>query len=147
MNLDWEPAHPSADPASRHEPIVDWIRARVGAGLLRPGQAVPSVRDLAHLISASPMAVSKAYAVLEAEGLLRRRGGLPMTVADAPAAPHDGTPLLLGLQLDLMRPLLAQAAQQARALDLTDRDVLRLFEEVLRDSGAPPISWFPVPER
>ena len=147
MNFDWDPALNAADPGSRHEPIVDWIRARVNSGLLQPGQPVPSVRDLAQLISASPIAVSKAYAVLEREGLLKRRGGLPMTVADQVSSQEDGKPRLLGLQLELMRPILAQAVQQARALDLPDGDVLRLFESMLRNSGGPQISWFPVPER
>src|SRR5687767_15701492 len=53
----------------------------VASGQLAPGAALPSVRELAISHAVNPMTVSKAYSMLEAEGLLERNRGKPMTVA------------------------------------------------------------------
>ena len=61
--------------------LIDQIRRLIAAGQLPAGAELPSVRDLAVEHAVNPMTVSKAYALLEAEGLLIRNRGKPMTVA------------------------------------------------------------------
>ena len=59
--------------------IMDRIRALVLAGPLKPGSALPSVRQLAADLEINPNTVAKAYSLLEREGLVstvRRRGTL-----------------------------------------------------------------------
>ena len=46
------------------------------------------MRDLAVQYAVNPMTVSKAYALLETEGLLERNRGKPMTVG--PPVSHGG---------------------------------------------------------
>jgi GntR family transcriptional regulator len=53
----------------------------VAGGQLAAGTELPSIRDLAVKHAVNPMTVSKAYSMLEAEGLLERHRGKPMTVA------------------------------------------------------------------
>lgn len=78
---------------------------------------------MAHAIN--PMTVSKAYSLLEAEGLLERRRGVGMVVAATPIqATHQRLPLL--------KPALLTAAQQAAQLGLTHEDALALFERCLK---------------
>jgi len=62
--------------------LVDQVRGRIESGALRVGDTLPSVRSLALDHAINPMTISKAYALLEAEGWLERHPGKPMTVAD-----------------------------------------------------------------
>ena len=57
----------------------------VASGQLPPGTELPSVRELAMQHAINPMTVSKAYSLLEAEGVLERNRGKPMTVREADA--------------------------------------------------------------
>ncbi|MDP3222536.1 MAG: GntR family transcriptional regulator, partial [Rubrivivax sp.] len=61
--------------------LVEQMRRRIAGGQLRAGAEIPSVRELAEALAVNPMTVSKAFSLLEAEGLLERRRGLPMVVA------------------------------------------------------------------
>ena len=54
---------------------------RVAAGQLKAGDEIPSVRELAQALAVHPMTISKAYSMLEMEGVLERRRGLSMVVA------------------------------------------------------------------
>jgi GntR family transcriptional regulator len=64
--------------------IEDGVRRLVGAGTLRPGRPVPSVRDLARDLRVNPMTVSKAYQRLADAGVLVVRRGEGTFVADGP---------------------------------------------------------------
>jgi GntR family transcriptional regulator len=64
--------------------IEDGLRRLVGVGGLRPGQPVPSVRDLARELGVNPMTVSKAYQRLAEAGVLAVRRGEGTFVAAAP---------------------------------------------------------------
>ena len=60
--------------------IVDQVHALVAGGLLREGDLLPSVRQVARDAAVNPMTVSKAYSRLEAEGVVRRVRGQGMQV-------------------------------------------------------------------
>lgn len=64
-----------------YKQLSDQIRRLVASGQLGPGDPLPSIRDLALEHTINPMTVSKVYSLLEAEGLLERHRGKPMTVA------------------------------------------------------------------
>ena len=65
--------------------IVDRVKFAVAAGVLRPGELVPSVRELSKQVVVNPNTVARAYRDLQAEGLLEpvRGTGLQVT-AEAP---------------------------------------------------------------
>ena len=70
--------HHSGQPIYRQ--VIDQIRRQVVAGQLRQGEQLPSVRDLAGQLRVNPMTISKAYSLLEMEGLLDRRRGVGLFV-------------------------------------------------------------------
>ena len=51
--------------------IVDQVAFAIRAGQVSPGEALPSVRDIAARLAVNPNTVAKAYAQLEAAGLVR----------------------------------------------------------------------------
>ena len=63
--------------------IVEQVRALVAARALRPGDQLPSVRDLAVSIRVNRNTASKAYQLLEAEGVVETRHGHGCFVANA----------------------------------------------------------------
>ena len=124
----------TGSPEPIYRQLMDQLRRRVAAGQWVAGQVLPSVRDLALQLAVHPMTISKAYSLLELEGLLERRRGLPMVVAAGharPAAARD--------RLEQLRPTLQRAAAEAHELDIPKAQALRLFERLLDapDTGAP----------
>ena len=48
--------------------IADGFQTQITAGILRPGEKLPSVRELAVELSINPNTIQRAYRLLEAEG-------------------------------------------------------------------------------
>lgn len=75
-----------AEPWNDAQPIYRQIRDRVVAmildGVLKPGEALPSVRSVAAESRVNPLTVLKAYQHLADEGLVEARRGLGMFVND-----------------------------------------------------------------
>lgn len=67
-------------------PIYRQLRDRVVAmildGVLKPGEALPSVRQVAADFQINPITVSKSYQELVDESLVEKRRGLGMFVTD-----------------------------------------------------------------
>ena len=113
----------STEPIYRQ--LVEQARRQVAGGQLAPGDSMPSVRELAQALAVNPMTVSKAYALLEGDGVLARRRGLGMEVAAGRA--HG-----VAARSALLRPTLERAAQEARQLELDPATVLALFSTILK---------------
>lgn len=75
-----------ADAVSIWRQIENGVRRIVACGGMKPGEAVPSVRDLARDLRVNPATVAKAYQRLTDEGLLEVRRGEGTFVAAAPPA-------------------------------------------------------------
>jgi GntR family transcriptional regulator len=115
----------SADPIYRQ--LVDQVRRRVAAGTLKAGDEMPSVRELAQALAVNPMTVSKAYGLLESQGVLERRRGLSMVVAA-----RAGASAPVADRAELLRPALERAAAEAHQLGLPATRALALFRDILQ---------------
>lgn len=100
--------------------LLEQVRRMVAGGQLTPGTALPSVRELALLHAVNPMTISKAYAMLETEGLLERHRGKPMTVASQVRTEASATK-----RIQQLEPLLDQLVLAARQLRLTDAELVK----------------------
>lgn len=132
-----DPAHfvsiSTGSPEPIYRQLIEQVKRRVAAGQIRAGDEVPSVRELAQALAVNPMTVSKAYSMLESEGVLERRRGLSMVVAAQhrraqPAASRIG----------LLRPTLERAVQEARQLQLPRAEVLALLKILLDEEDPSP---------
>lgn len=68
--------------------IDEGIRRMVSLGALKPGDAVPSVRDLARTLKVNPNTVARAYQRLTEHGVLVVKRGDGTYVADVPSQPR-----------------------------------------------------------
>lgn len=65
--------------------IVQGLRWAVASGALEPGEAVPSVREMALRLRVNPNTVARAYRRLVDQGVLAVRRGEGTFVAEPPA--------------------------------------------------------------
>ncbi|MBB3196187.1 GntR family transcriptional regulator [Roseateles terrae] len=117
-------------PEPIYRQLVEQMRRRIASGQLVAGEEIPSVRELAQALAVNPMTISKAFGLMEAEGLVERRRGLPMVVAS-----HHQKALRTRSRVELLRPALEKAAAEARQLELPPDQVLALFKSLLKTPG------------
>jgi GntR family transcriptional regulator len=103
--------------------LVEQVRRLIAGGQLPPGTELPSVRDLAVEHAVNPMTISKAYALLETEGLLERNRGKPMTVAAGRRSQAS-----LSQRMKQLQPQVRQLVLSARQLELGPKDLETLIE-------------------
>jgi GntR family transcriptional regulator len=70
-----------SDPTPLEAQLVRTIRSALGAGLLAPGEPMPTVRQLAVELRIPANAVSRAYAELEQQQVLATRRGVGIVVS------------------------------------------------------------------
>lgn len=112
----------SATPLYRQ--IVEQVTRAVAAGVLRDGDELPSVRAVAQDYVINPMTVSKAYSLLEAQGLVERRRGMGMVVrrrSELPVADRN----------DLLRPALDNLINVASQLGMRPEETLDALRRAL----------------
>lgn len=105
--------------------IVEQCRLGVARGLLRPGDQLPTVRDLAAELLLNPNTVAKAYQELEKAGVLLTRRGAGTFVANgvSPLAPAEKERIL--------REGIEACLTEAVHLGTPRKQVLRMFTDSL----------------
>lgn len=70
-----------------YEQVVDGIKEQVIKGMLRPGDQIPSIRQLAGMLTITPNTVSKAYQELERQNVIETVRGKGTFVAQVQEVP------------------------------------------------------------
>ena len=109
--------------------LVEQITRLIAGGQLAAGTELPSVRELAELHTVNPMTISKAYALLESEGLLERQRGKPMRVA---ARRRNQAPLTQRLQQ--LEPVVRDIVLAARQLEVGKKELIALLGDTWEKS-------------
>ena len=115
-------------PEPIYRQLMEQLRRRVASGQLAAGDEIPSVRELALALAVNPMTISKAFGLLEAEGLVTRRRGLAMVIAEQHRRAQPAAD-----RIDLLRPTLERAAREALQLQLPAASALSLFKTILSE--------------
>lgn len=114
-----------ANPGALYEQLIAAIKRAIADGRIRPGDTLPSVRQLAQQMMVSVITVKRAYEELEREQIIFRHQGVGTFVADI------GLERTRTAKLDHARSLLRQAAQEAAEAGLSADQIRRLFFEAL----------------
>lgn len=110
--------------------IADRVRFAVASGALRPGDLVPSVRELAKQLVVNPNTVARAYRELQGEGLLDSVRGTGLSVtAEAPERCRAA-------RRAFVRDRLRAAIDEARRSGLDPSDIELILREQWQASGA-----------
>jgi GntR family transcriptional regulator len=113
----------SADERPIYGQIADRVKFAVAGGALRPGEMVPSVRDLAKQLVVNPNTVARAYRDLQAEGLLESVRGMGLQVAEG------AVDRCRAARREIVRLSLRRAIEEARQSKMEPVEVESLFRE------------------
>jgi GntR family transcriptional regulator len=125
----------SADERPIYGQIADRVKFAVAGGALRPGDLVPSVRELSKQLVVNPNTVARAYRDLQTEGLLESVRGLGLQVAEGAVARCRAA------RREIVRQRLRLAIDEARQSQMERAEVEAIFREEWdrpagRDNGA-----------
>jgi GntR family transcriptional regulator len=105
--------------------LVQQVRQAIRLGILRPGDQLPTVKDVVAMLTINPNTVLHAYRQLDLEGLVEGRRGVGTFVASGSAPPPVDD--LKGLRSSLERWV-----ARARTAGLDDEAIRALFAEAAR---------------
>ncbi|MGD0111514.1 MAG: GntR family transcriptional regulator [Armatimonadota bacterium] len=105
--------------------IIGQIRRQVAAGLLAPGDQLPSVRDLASQLLINPNTAARVYRDLERDGLIETRRGQGTYISPTAAALAEPE------RARIVSERLKETIDEARGLGLSDGAILNLCQKTL----------------
>ncbi|MBB1256028.1 GntR family transcriptional regulator [Streptomyces sp. OF3] len=114
----------SAVPLS--EQVASSARRAMAEGSLRPGDRLPSARDVARSLGVNMHTVLRGYQTLRSEGLIDLRPGRGAVVTEAAA--QSKAALIMKVR---------ELADVASALGMTEDEVVQLVRGALRSPGQP----------
>jgi len=115
--------HPGDDlPIYRQ--IVRQVTDAIAAGRLKPGDRLPSHRELAARLVIAPLTVKKAYDELEQEGLIDTQRGRGTFVSERPPAIDPAA------SRERLRESAQRLVTQAALSGISFQEVLELLEEI-----------------
>jgi DNA-binding transcriptional regulator YhcF (GntR family) len=109
--------------------LVHQVRRDVMLGRLRPGDQLPSVKEVVDALAVNPNTVVKAFGELEHQGMVVRRQGVGTFVAAAPPLAS------LTVAPRLLAPL-ARWVERARKDGLSAEQIRMLLEVALDEPAA-----------
>ena len=104
--------------------IIEQVRKLIMTGELAQGDQLETVRKLAKSLNVNPMTVSKAYSLLEGEGLVERRRGVGLFVARIRESRKDKA------RREMLEEILRKAAAAAVQLGVSEEKSVELFSEL-----------------
>ena len=109
--------------------LVQQVRQAVRLGILRPGDQLPTVKEVVSALAINPNTVLKAYRELDLAGLVEGRRGVGTFVSsELTPSPPDGVKEL--------RSALQRWVGRARAAGLDDENMAALFADTVRPPAA-----------
>lgn len=112
-------------PTPLYAQIASRLRVAIAAGELRPGDGLPSVRQLSARLRINPATVVQAYRELEDEGLVTTRQGAGTFVQDVAAERRTSE------RAQEARRLVRQVLAQAGSLGITAAEVRTALDHEL----------------
>ena len=112
-----------------YEQIYSQLKAQIIAGVLTPGEALPSIRALAKDLKISVITTKRAYDELEAEGFLYTVAGKGCFVAE------KNLELIREQQLKELEAHLTAAADLAKTCGLTVEELAGMLRVLLEEEN------------
>ena len=112
-----------------YEQIYSQLKAQIIAGVLTPGEALPSIRALAKDLKISVITTKRAYDELEAEGFLYTVAGKGCFVAE------KNLDLIREQQLKELEDHLAAAAGLAGSCGVTVEELIGMLRVLLEEEN------------
>ena len=106
-----------------YEQVVDNFRRLITSGVLKPGERVPSVREMAVTLTCNPNTIQKAFRELENKGYFYTVSGQGSFIADPPSE-NEGA-------LQKIEMLLNSIEELVRELEFLGKSRQDIAEQIL----------------
>ena len=103
--------------------IAKEVKHSIAVGSLRPGEQLPSVREVALQITVNPNTVAKAYRELEAQGIVETRRGTGTFVTE------KVVDITHTERREIVSELMDRAIDEARHLQISEDEMASLLLE------------------
>lgn len=112
-----------------YEQIIISVKENIIKGILQPGDKLPSVRELAGILTANPNTVSKAYGELERMRIIETLRGKGTFIS------VDYKPKLEGDMMSKLKSDLKEILLDAHYLGIEKEDMKKLVDQVYEELG------------
>ena len=103
--------------------IADALKYFIASGLIKEGDKLPSVRELAVQIPANPNTVAKAYQKLIKEGVLEMRRGMGTFVKNDSVEEGE------------LKKLAKLLIEKAKSVGLTEEEIMKIVKEEIKNDN------------
>lgn len=118
-------------PIAVYVQIENQVQFAIASGKLKPGDTLPSVREMSSILNVNPNTVTKAYRDLELLQLVHTRRGVGVTVSEkAPKLTKDSTRVMV-------RSHLKDAVAECMAAGLAQNEVKAIVSETIESEASP----------
>lgn len=114
-----------SDGVAIYEQVVRQVKYAVASGVLRPGELVPSVREVARDLAINPNTVARAYRDLQSAEVLRSLRGTGLVVAEGAVGRCRRE------RIELIRGRLRQVLAEARRGRMSSDELRALLDQEL----------------
>lgn len=114
-------------PDPMYKQVTDQIKHAIASGDLKPGEKLPSVRELSEGLKTSAITIKRAYLDLETEGFIHTRAGLGSFVS---AIDRER---LRNQKLAEFRTALAGILATGSKFGIRGEDLVQLIREIQED--------------
>lgn len=116
------------DPRPIYQQLVDQAKEQILTGILKPGEELPPVRELAELLEVNLHTVRQGYRILKEEGLISMRLGQRARVLEL-RREAAGPELIRSRFAEPLRRVLTDGL----ALGLDDHGIREIFEQTMKE--------------
>jgi GntR family transcriptional regulator len=117
----------NSSPDPIYEQITRQVKAQIISGELAEGQALPSIRRLAHDLQISVITTKRAYDELEKEGFINTVGGKGSFVA------VQNPELLREKKMKIVEEKLAQAVDEAKLMGIGEDQIVHMLQLLFQE--------------
>ncbi len=117
----------NSSPDPIYEQITRQVKAQIISGELAEGQALPSIRRLAHDLQISVITTKRAYDELEKEGFINTVGGKGSFVA------VQNPELLREKKMKIVEEKLAQAVDEAKLMGIGEDQIAHMLQLLFQE--------------
>lgn len=110
--------------------LIEQVKSGVALGSLKTGTSLPAIRTLAKELGINPNTVSKAYKLLERDGVIVTKGYRGTFIH--PDAVNNSQSNVAEQALAIIQ----QAVTQARSIGATDSEIRIAVAEVMKQGGS-----------
>jgi DNA-binding transcriptional regulator YhcF (GntR family) len=104
--------------------IMNFVKKLIVRGILKPGDKIPSVRDMALFLGVNPNTVQKAYEELEREGTIYTKRGQGNFV-------NEDENIVERIKETMVKELVERYRKELEELGISKKEIFDLLKEML----------------